>query len=114
MTAIVLPPVAKGTTSVYRKVRERRAWDFALAGAAIAVRLDHGAVASAKIVLSGAAPVPWRSKETEDAIAGKKLDDAVIAKAADTVVRGARPLGQNSYKLHLFRGIIREELKKLA
>jgi xanthine dehydrogenase YagS FAD-binding subunit len=112
VTAIVLPQSA-GTISSYRKVRARNSWDFALAGAAIAVKQDKDIVTSARVVLSGAAPVPWRSKETEDAIIGRRIDEGVIAKAAEAVVRGARPLGQNSYKVHLFQGIILEELAKL-
>jgi xanthine dehydrogenase YagS FAD-binding subunit len=113
VTTIDLPPAPKGVTSLYRKVRARSSWDFALAGAAISVTLNGGTVTDARIVLSGAAPVPWRSKATEEAIRGKRLDDAVIEKAADAVVRGAAPLAQNSYKLHLFRGIISEELQRL-
>ncbi len=114
VTAIELPPAPKGAKSLYRKVRARNSWDFALAGAAIVLTMSDHTVTSASIVLSGAAPVPWRSKATEEAITGKQLDDKVIAKAADEAVRGAMPLAQNGYKLHLFRGIIREELKKLA
>ena len=114
VTAIELPPAPKGARSLYRKVRARNSWDFALAGAAIVVTMNDKTVTSARIVLSGAAPIPWRSKETEDAVTGKRLDDKVIAKAADAVVLNAMPLAQNGYKLHLFRGIIREELKKLA
>jgi xanthine dehydrogenase YagS FAD-binding subunit len=114
VTGIVLPQAQKGMESSYRKVRARRSWDFALAGAAIAIKLDKGIVTSARIFLSGAAPVPWRSKETEEAITGRRLEESVIEKAAEAVVKGARPLGQNSYKLHLFQGIIREELAKLG
>ncbi len=112
--AVELPPAPKEAKSLYRKVRARNSWDFALAGAAIVLTMSDHIVTSASIVLSGAAPVPWRSKATEDAITGKRLDDKVIAKAADEAIRGAMPLAQNGYKLHLFRGIIREELKKLA
>ncbi len=114
VTAIELPPVPAGTKSLYRKVRARSSWDFALAGAALVVAMNERTVASARVVLSGAAPVPWRSKETQEAITGKQLDEATIARAADAVVAKAVPLRQNGYKLDLFRGIIREELVKLA
>jgi CO/xanthine dehydrogenase FAD-binding subunit len=37
ITEIVVPPPAGGLRSSYRKVRARRAWDFALAGVALAI-----------------------------------------------------------------------------
>ncbi|HET8645216.1 MAG TPA: FAD binding domain-containing protein, partial [Vicinamibacteria bacterium] len=36
---VVLPPPAEGARSSYRKFRARAAWDFALAGAAVALRV---------------------------------------------------------------------------
>jgi xanthine dehydrogenase YagS FAD-binding subunit len=62
------------------------------------------------VFLSGAAPVPWRSKPTEEAIIGTKLDDATIAKAAEATVAGAEPLEHNGYKVPLFEGVMDEPL----
>jgi xanthine dehydrogenase YagS FAD-binding subunit len=61
-------------------------------------------------VLSGAAPVPWRSRLVEQAITGSTLDEATLDRAAVAVVQGADPLEHNGYKLPLFAGLIREEL----
>src|SRR5512134_3170013 len=58
VTGIILPPQAKGARSSYRKVRARNSWDFAVAGAAIALSMEGGVVSKARIFLSGAAPVP--------------------------------------------------------
>ncbi|MFO7460862.1 MAG: hypothetical protein R6X07_09575 [Desulfatiglandales bacterium] len=69
--------------STYRKVRARRAWDFALAGLALAVQIEEEKVRHARVVFSGVAPVPWRSREVEESILGKRLDKETIAKAAD-------------------------------
>ena len=60
VTEIVLPPPAEGLRSSYRKVRARRAWDFALAGVASAIEFNGEQAADSRVVLSGAAPVPWR------------------------------------------------------
>lgn len=114
VTGIILPPQLKGARSSYRKVRARNSWDFAVAGAAVAVSMEGGVVSKARIFLSGAAPVPWRSKAAEEAITGKRLGPDVIALAADAVVKGAQPLEHNGYKVAIFRGIIQEELTKLA
>jgi xanthine dehydrogenase YagS FAD-binding subunit len=113
VTEIVLPP-SRGLRSSYRKVRARASWDFALAGIALVLRFKDGVVAEARAVLSGAAPVPWRSREIEAAITGKKLDADVIAKAAEAAMKNAQPLKENEYKVPLFRGMIEEELAAIG
>jgi xanthine dehydrogenase YagS FAD-binding subunit len=113
VTEIVLPP-SRGPRSSYRKVRARASWDFALAGIALALRFKDGVVADARVALSGAAPVPWRSREIEAAIAGRKLDADVITKAAEAAIKNAQPLKENEYKIALFRGMIEEELAALG
>jgi xanthine dehydrogenase YagS FAD-binding subunit len=114
VTEIIVPPPAEGLRSSYRKVRVRQSFDFALAGVALALQISGGKVTGGRVVLSGAAPVPWRSTAAEDAIIGKKLDSGTIAQAADAVVKGAQPLKNNGYKIALFRGIIEEQLAAIA
>jgi xanthine dehydrogenase YagS FAD-binding subunit len=114
VTEILLPPPVKGLRSSYRKVRARRSWDFALAGVALALQFDGDKVVKARVVLSGAAPVPWRSKEVEEVITGKPLHTETIARAAEVAVKNAKPLKQNGYKIPLFRGMIEEELLAIS
>jgi len=113
VTDVLLPPPRAGHISSYRKVRERQSWDFALVSVALSVRRDGGRVGDARVVLGGVAPAPWRSKGTEDAIRGKRIDAAVAARAAEAATRGATPLGQNGYKLALLRGAVEESLLAL-
>ncbi len=74
LTEILLPPPAQGLRSSYRKVRARQSWDFALAGVALALQFKGGRVEKARLVLSGAAPIPWRSRDAEGVLTGKTLD----------------------------------------
>ena len=104
VTEILLPPPPPGLRSSYRKVRARRSWDFALAGVALAIGFTGDEVRTARVVLSGAAPVPWRSREVESVITGRRLDEATLAMASEAVVRGARPMDQNGYKIPLSSG----------
>ena len=113
LTEIILPAPVKGMRSSYRKVRTRGAWDFALAGVALAIVFDGDTVRSARVFLSGAAPVPWHSKATEEAIVGSTLDAATIDKAAAATVEGAEPLEQNGYKIPLFEGLMKEQLEAI-
>jgi len=113
LTEIVLPAPARGLRSSYRKVRTRGAWDFALAGVALAIVFDGDTVRSARIFLSGAAPVPWRATAAEKAIVGTTLDSSAIDKAAAATVVGAQPLEHNSYKVALFEGLMKEQLEAI-
>jgi xanthine dehydrogenase YagS FAD-binding subunit len=110
LTEVLLPPPANGTRSSYRKVRARQSWDFALAGVALVLKFKENRVEKARVVLSGAAPIPWRSREVEGAITGKRLDADTVARAAEAAVKNAEPLEQNGYKIPLFRSVIEEEL----
>lgn len=114
VTEIVLPPVAAGARSVYRKVRDRGAWDFALAGLAASLTLSGDRVERASLVLSGVAPKPWRAVDAESALTGGRLDPETIARAAAASVEGARPLEHNGYKVALVRGLVTETLRALA
>ncbi len=114
VTHIELPAPVQGLRSSYRKVRARRSWDFALAGVALALVLDGGHVRRARIFLSGAAPIPWRTREAEDVIMGKTLEPGLIQKAADAALAKARPMEQNGYKVPLFKAVLQEELQAMA
>lgn len=114
VTEIILPPLLRGVKSSYRKVRARRSWDFALAGVALSLQVSGGSVTDVRIVLSGAAPIPWRSVDAEKALIGNFLDPDSIRRTAVLSVNNARPLNHNAYKIPLFRGMIEEELMNLS
>lgn len=114
VTEIELPSSAEGLRSAYRKVRARRSWDFALAGVAMAVVFKKDQVANASVFLSGVAPIPWRSKEVEAVITGKRLDAEIIKKAGEAAVQKARPMEQNAYKIPILRSVIEEQLQAIA
>lgn len=114
ITEILLDAPQAGARSIYRKVRERGAFDFALASAAIVLTMAEGKVQTVRVVLGGVAPIPWRSPEAEKAIAGKPLDSSAAAAAAAAAVKDAMPLADNGYKVLLVQGILKETLTALA
>jgi xanthine dehydrogenase YagS FAD-binding subunit len=111
---IVLPPPVEGLRSSYRKVRARRAWDFALAGLALAIVFNGDQATDTRVVLSGAAPVPWRSVEAEKIVQGRQIDRNRAAKAAEAALKNAEPMEQNEYKIPLFRGLIEQQLMAIG
>jgi xanthine dehydrogenase YagS FAD-binding subunit len=114
ITRVELPPPPEGLVSRYRKVRTRRSWDFAIGGLALAVDLRDGKAADVRLVLSGVAPIPWRSGPAEEAVRGQELTSENIAAAAEAAAAGAEPLEHNAYKLELIKGIVAEELEAAA
>jgi len=114
LTDVFLPPPVKGVRSAYRKVRARQSWDFALAGVALWLKFNGDRVEKSRLVFSGAAPIPWRSKEAEQALTGNRLNPDTIKQTVDAALRSAEPLEKNGYKIHLFRGMLEEELQALT
>ncbi len=114
ITEILLPPPLAGGRGLYRKVRARGAWDFALGGVALALSTKDGKVVSARVVLSGVAPTPWRVPEVEKLLVGQMLDARLAADAAELAVKGAEPMSGNDYKIPLVKGAVEEALLALV
>jgi xanthine dehydrogenase YagS FAD-binding subunit len=114
VTEVHLPPPLPGGRGLYRKVRARGAWDFALGGVALALSVKEGSISAARVVLSGVAPTPWRVPEVERLLVGKVLDAQVAAEAAELAVKGAEPMSDNDYKVPLVRGAVEEALLTLV
>ncbi|MBI4764674.1 MAG: xanthine dehydrogenase family protein subunit M [Deltaproteobacteria bacterium] len=113
VTEILIPLPRPGLKSSYRKVRARRSWDFALAGAALALNFEGPRVVKARVFLSGVAPVPWRAKEVEEVITGRELTAGTIARAGMVAIKKAEPLSKNGYKVPLLQAVIEEELEAI-
>lgn len=114
VTEIIVPPPQVGSRSTYRKVRERGSWDFALVSVAVAAVVSGGTVRTARVVLGGVAPKPWRSPAAEAALIGHSIDETAAMSAAAGAVEGAQPLAQNSYKVPLLRAAVEEAVMTLA
>jgi xanthine dehydrogenase YagS FAD-binding subunit len=90
ITAVTLPkPV--GGTQVYRKVRDRASYAFALVSVAAIVQRDG----SGRVALGGVAHKPWRVEAAE-----AELPRGAVAVAAK-LLAGARPTAENAFKLPL-------------
>ena len=114
LTAVQIPAARPGTRSTYRKLMDREAWTHAVVSAAVVLEMDQDVVRSARVVLGGVAPIPWRLPEVEKVLAGQRITDAVLQKAGEVAVAGARPLSQNAYKVPLTRNLVRRTIEELA
>ena len=100
--------------SLYRKVRDRASYDFALASAAVALDLEDGVVVTARIGLGGVATKPWRAHEAEAVLAGRLLDEQLAVTAAEAAFAGAMTQGDNGFKPELGRRTLVRALLEAA
>jgi xanthine dehydrogenase YagS FAD-binding subunit len=114
ITEILVAQPAAGTTSTYLKFKERETQDFALASAAVALTSKNGVVQSARVVLGGVAPIPWRSAEAEAVLKGKKVTPELAQAAAIAALKPAKPLDDNEYKVPLAQTIVRRAILAAA
>ncbi|MCB9510318.1 MAG: xanthine dehydrogenase family protein subunit M [Deferribacteres bacterium] len=114
LTTITVPKQPNGTRSTYLKFREKQSLDFAISSVAAVLQLQGSTVKSARIVLGGVAPIPWRAEAAEAALTGKTLTAANIAAAAKASTDGADPMTQNAYKVMLTQNLVKRALEKLA
>ena len=90
ITAVTLPKPLGGR-HVYRKVRDRASYAFALVSVAAVVQPDG----SGRVAVGGIAPKPWRSEAAE-----AELPQSAKAVAAK-LMSGARPTEDNRFKVPL-------------
>lgn len=102
ITAITLPPPPKGV-QVYRKIRDRASYAFALVSVAAVVEVSGGRIRAAKLAFGGLAHKPWRVAVAEEKLAGATVGGAAFDAAATAVLQGARGYGSNDFKIPLAR-----------
>lgn len=101
ITYVTLPPPAHGSRSVYLKLRDREAYEFALASAAVIASTQAGSVRHVRVALGGVGTVPWRSPEAEQALEGKPANAESFRAAAEAALKNARPRNGNAFKVEL-------------
>jgi len=106
---VIVPPPAASMQSAYLEVREKQSFDWPLVSVAAVLEIDPRSkkVYQANVVLGAVAPIPWRAREAEQALAGCVLDRARAASAADVALKDARPLPHNAYKVAIARVLVR-------
>jgi xanthine dehydrogenase YagS FAD-binding subunit len=100
ITGVVLPPSPPGG-QVYRKVRDRQSYEFALVSVAAIVATERGTITAVRVAFGGVAPKPWRSREAEAALVGRPATMATYRAAAEAALRNAVGRGHNDFKIEL-------------
>lgn len=102
VTAVLLPR-PPGGVQVYRKVRDRASYAFALVSVAAAVGMTGDRIGHCALAFGGVAHRPWRDPAVEAALQAQVPSAALFDHAADILLREARGQGHNDFKLPLLR-----------
>ena len=108
LTQIRIPIPPAGSGGAYFKL-ERKVGDFATAGVAAQLTMDaNGTCRQVGIGLTNVGPTPIRARKAEEALRGKKLDEAAAGRAAQLAADESQPSsdlrGPEEYK----RGLVKE------
>ena len=114
VTAVELPPNGFAQHCTYLKIRDRLSYAFALVSVAAALELEDGNIKEARVALGGVAHKPWRDREAEGVLKGKRPTKKNFTRAADTLLAGARGFGHNDFKIELARRAIVRALGQAA
>lgn len=113
ITAVTLPP-SVGGTQIYRKVRERSSYAFALVSVAAVVHMDGGVFSRADLAFGGLAHKPWHDQRIGELLVGNAPSRDLFDAAADLLLEGARGYGENDFKIPLARRTLHAVLENAA
>lgn len=105
-------PAAR-TASSYLQVSDKHAFDWALVSCAAAADVSDGILKSPRVALGSISPMPHQVAAANEFLEGKPLNEAIANEAADMMLKGAKALEFNAYKLPIAHALIRRALMKL-
>lgn len=115
LVALRMPPPEPHSGSRYLRFIPRNEMDIAVAGVGVHVVLDGDSFVSARIALASIAPTPLFVPEAGAALAGKPVNDASIAAAAEAAMDAAQPItdmrGTAAYRRHLVGVLVKRALQ---
>jgi len=114
ITSIDLPASAAGLSSIYRKVRDRASYAFALVSVAAALKVDNGIIQEVRLALGGVAHKPWRATIAEQLLRGAAPTSESFATAAEAELAPAIPRRGNAFKIELAKRTIAAVLSELT
>src|SRR5919199_5877970 len=114
ITAVDLPALPFATRSLYLKVRDRDSYAFALVSVAAALDVEDGTVKAVRLALGGVGTKPWRGWGGQAEMGGHPANETSYRAAAGAVLRDARPLHHNGFKIEMAKRAITRALLTLG
>lgn len=99
----------------YRRIAKRAAWAISRLSVAWAVREDGDRFVDVKLAIGSCTPMPFRPRNVEGFLSGRKKDDHTIGEAAALVVEEIRRITGDrpsfAYKLPVVKGLVQKALR---
>jgi CO/xanthine dehydrogenase FAD-binding subunit len=109
-----IPAPRPHSADAYLRLIPRNEMDIAVVGVGASVTLDGEKCVAARIALGAVGPTPIVAAKAAEALVGKKLDDATIAKAAQLAIAASSPIddmrGTAEYRRHIVGVLTRRSL----
>jgi len=112
--AVELSPKGFADNYTYLKIRDRLSYAFALVSVAAGLELEGDTIKEGRFALGGVAHKPWRDLEAEAVLRGQAANAATFTRAADVLLRDAKGLAHNTFKIDLARRCIARALTQAA
>ena len=96
-----IPTQSAYRASTYQKIRDRASYAFALALAAVALDIQGDLVRDARIAIGGVATRPWRARDAEQSLIGRRLDERAARHAGELAYVNAHTTPQNAFRVRL-------------
>ena len=113
LTHVILPAPGNVKSGHY-EVRYKASHDWPLAFATTILTMNGNTIRSARVVLGAVAPIPWRSRAAEEALAGKPLTEETGAAAGEAAIKEAKPMSGNAYKIQITRTAVKRAIMNAA
>jgi xanthine dehydrogenase YagS FAD-binding subunit len=114
ITSVDLPASSAGLPSIYRKVRDRASYAFALVSVAAALRVENGSISDIRLALGGVAHKPWRALVAEEMLRGSAPTHENFTKAAEAELAPSVRRKRNAFKIELAMRTITSVLADLT
>lgn len=105
-------PAPIPSRQIYRKVRDRASYAFALVSVAAIVRMEGGTMQTVRLAFGGLAHKPWRNTDIEALLEGETPSAGLFERAADALLVDAKGQGSNDFKIPLVRRTLKAVLSE--
>jgi xanthine dehydrogenase YagS FAD-binding subunit len=107
-------PAPADVRSAYLQIAEKGDFDWAMVSCAAAAKVSGSTLRGVRVVLGAVSPTPWQVDAANAFLEGKSYSAETAEKAAELILKDARPFGDNAYKIPIAKALIRRTLQQLV
>lgn len=118
LVEFLIPAPRPHSSDAYLRLIPRNEMDIAVVGVGASITRDGDKCVAARIALAAVGPTPILASKAAEALVGRKLGDAALAKAAELAIAASSPIddmrGTAEYRRHVVGVLTRRALSIAA